>query len=98
MGIDELAVAPMTKVDSCEHGIGLLLLLMGAVEQFTRQTRHTGCVADYKAVFDLLVAQTTLPMEARIFFWNQALKPMLATLTLLLILSIKTFLKLRGLH
>ena len=38
-----------------------------AFEKLTH-LRQTASVADYKAVFDSLVAQTTLPMEARVFF------------------------------
>ena len=48
-----------------------------AVEKLT-SLKQTGFVADYKALFGSLVAQTTLPMEARLFFWNQGLKPAVA--------------------
>ena len=45
-----------------------------AVEQL-HELCQTGSVADYKAEFDALNAQTSLPMEARMFFWNCGLKP-----------------------
>ena len=44
-----------------------------AIEQL-HQLRQLGSVADYKSEYDALVAQTALPMEARMFFWNRGLK------------------------
>ncbi|KAL3135299.1 hypothetical protein ABBQ32_007497 [Trebouxia sp. C0010 RCD-2024] len=35
--------------------------------------RQTGTVAEYKAAHDVLAAQTTLPMQLRIFWWERGL-------------------------
>ena len=38
------------------------------------QLRQTGTVAEYKAAHDVLAAQTNLPMQLRIFWWERGLK------------------------
>ena len=50
-----------------------------ALEQL-ENLRQTGSVAEYKAVYDMLAAQTTLPMQLRIMWWERGLKDEIRTM------------------